>query len=267
LQAAAQEKADDMVKNGYFAHTSPLGVTPWYWFGNVGYDFSYAGENLAVNFSDSQDVTNAWMNSPEHRANILNAHYTNIGMAIATGTFQGQSAIYVVELFGTPAIVPVAVAPSAGNNKNVVALAKAKPKSATVSIASVPIIVSTSVAQASASQAASVAVKGAATANLPATETVAQAAPTAPVFVSRSNGDLVQQSNPVQEALASPRQLSNDFYLLLIVIMAGALLINLLIKVRIQHPQLIFNGVFVIAIAALCVVLNQHQLLAHAMIF
>ena len=74
LDQAAQEKANDMAKNGYFAHTSPAGVTPWHWFEDVGYNFSYAGENLAVNFTDSQDVTNAWMNSPEHRANILNAN-------------------------------------------------------------------------------------------------------------------------------------------------------------------------------------------------
>src|SRR5208283_734919 len=51
LTLAAQEKANDMVKNNYFAHTSPTGVTPWQWFANVGYDFSSAGENLAVNFS------------------------------------------------------------------------------------------------------------------------------------------------------------------------------------------------------------------------
>ena len=48
LQAAAQEKANDMASKGYFAHTSPQGVTPWYWFENVGYNFDYAGENLAV---------------------------------------------------------------------------------------------------------------------------------------------------------------------------------------------------------------------------
>ena len=108
LQAAAEEKALDMVQNGYFSHTSPTGVTPWYWFQNVGYNFEYAGENLAVNFSDSQDVTDAWMNSPEHRANILNTNYADIGMATATGTYEGRQAVYVVELFGTP--VPAATA-------------------------------------------------------------------------------------------------------------------------------------------------------------
>jgi len=48
-------------------------------------DFTYAGENLAVDFSDSQDVTTAWLNSPEHRANIMDTHFTQFGIAIATG--------------------------------------------------------------------------------------------------------------------------------------------------------------------------------------
>ena len=110
LQAAAQEKANDMATKGYFAHTSPQGLTPWYWFEQVGYNFDYAGENLAVNFSDSQDVTNAWMNSPEHRANILSANFTQIGIATAQGIYNGEPATYVVEEFGTPApaVAPVA---------------------------------------------------------------------------------------------------------------------------------------------------------------
>ena len=108
LQAAAQEKANDMATKGYFAHTSPQGLTPWYWFENVGYSFSYAGENLAVNFSDSQDVTTAWMNSPEHRANILSSNFTQIGIATAQGVYEGQSTTFVVEEFGTPAAAPVA---------------------------------------------------------------------------------------------------------------------------------------------------------------
>ncbi len=85
LQAAAQEKANDEATKGYFAHTSPQGLTPWYWFQQVDYNFDYAGENLAVNFSDSGDVTTAWMNSPEHRANILSTDFTQIGIATAQG--------------------------------------------------------------------------------------------------------------------------------------------------------------------------------------
>ncbi|HVM58940.1 MAG TPA: CAP domain-containing protein [Candidatus Paceibacterota bacterium] len=103
LVAAAQAKADDMAQKGYFAHTSPDGKDPWYWFQKAGYSFSYAGENLALDFSDSQDVETAWMNSPEHRANLLNPHFTEIGIATAQGTYAGHETTFVVELFGTPA--------------------------------------------------------------------------------------------------------------------------------------------------------------------
>lgn len=103
LQKAAEAKARDMAAKGYFAHTSPEGLTPWHWFETAGYVFSYAGENLAVNFSDSRDVNNAWMNSPGHRANILNKNFTEIGIAAAKGFYQGQETIFVVQMFGRPA--------------------------------------------------------------------------------------------------------------------------------------------------------------------
>ena len=103
LASAAQLKANDMASKSYFAHTSPEGKTPWYWFTEGGYKFLYAGENLAVNFVDSEDVVRAWMNSEGHRANILNDKFTEIGIAMAPGTYNGRESIYVVQLFGQPA--------------------------------------------------------------------------------------------------------------------------------------------------------------------
>lgn len=102
LEAAANAKAQDMAKNGYFAHNSPTGLTPWYWIKNSGYDYLYAGENLAVNFTDSSDVENAWMNSPDHRANILNNHFTDIGIGMANGMYEGREVTFVVQEFGSP---------------------------------------------------------------------------------------------------------------------------------------------------------------------
>jgi uncharacterized protein YkwD len=111
LVAAAQAKANDMATYGYFAHVSPTGVNPWYWFKQAGYNFSYAGENLAVDFSDSGDVNSAWMNSPAHRANLLNPEFTEVGIATAQGMYQGQPTTFVVQEFGTPASAGVAQAP------------------------------------------------------------------------------------------------------------------------------------------------------------
>lgn len=102
LEAAAQKKAEDMIAKGYFAHQSPDGRQPWDWIKAEGYKYVYAGENLAINFSDSIDVYQAWMNSPGHRANILNPNYTEIGVATKKTYIGGRESIVVVQMFGSP---------------------------------------------------------------------------------------------------------------------------------------------------------------------
>jgi len=143
LTAAAQAKADDMAAKSYFAHTSPDGKTSWYWFKEAGYSFTYAGENLAVDFSDSDAVENAWMNSPTHRANILNGHYTEIGIASAEGTYEGHHTIFVVQMFGAPAHAStgsvVAENPSAPATET--AVAKTEPAPVTKTPAPKPITI------------------------------------------------------------------------------------------------------------------------------
>ncbi len=110
LTAAAQLKANDMASHSYFAHVSPAGVEPWHWFKEAGYDFTYAGENLAIDFADSEDVNSAWMNSPTHRANLLDQHFTEIGIATAEGFYQGHPTTFVVQEFGAPISVKTAKA-------------------------------------------------------------------------------------------------------------------------------------------------------------
>jgi hypothetical protein len=102
LVHAAELKAEDMVTKQYFAHNSPEGKSPWYWFIQSGYKFVYAGENLAINFDESLDVENAWMDSPGHRANILNGKFSEVGIAVREGTFEGQNTVFVVQMFGKP---------------------------------------------------------------------------------------------------------------------------------------------------------------------
>lgn len=105
LDSAAQLKAEHMAAYGYFSHYSPDGISPWHWFDQVSYDYLHAGENLAVHFTDSGDVVRAWMESPSHRANILNGNYTEIGVGTARGEYQGFPTVFVVQLFGTPRAV------------------------------------------------------------------------------------------------------------------------------------------------------------------
>ena len=61
LSAAARDKANDMAKKDYFAHTSPSGATPWYWLKKNEYDYKYAGENLAINFESAEQQKEEWM--------------------------------------------------------------------------------------------------------------------------------------------------------------------------------------------------------------
>ena len=115
LNQAAYLKAQDMLRNDYFAHTSPQGLSPWYWFSRVGYSYQYAGENLAIDFIDSGELYNAWTSSPSHRANIISPNYKDIGMAVLTGDFKGEETTVVVQLFGSP--VKVATSPAKAEAK------------------------------------------------------------------------------------------------------------------------------------------------------
>ena len=102
LTQAAQQKGQDMLANQYFAHISPSGVTPWFWMKKSGYSYSVAGENLAIDFVDAEDVVTAWLNSPTHKANMLSKDYTETGVAVVSGSFQGGTSIVVVHMFGLP---------------------------------------------------------------------------------------------------------------------------------------------------------------------
>lgn len=99
LDQAARLKAEDMVQKQYFSHTSPQGVSPWYWFKTIGYNYKYAGENLAVGFFDSEEVYDAWVNSPSHKANLLNLNYREVGTAVLDG-FGSNNTVVVVQFFG-----------------------------------------------------------------------------------------------------------------------------------------------------------------------
>ncbi|MFA6475855.1 MAG: CAP domain-containing protein [Candidatus Paceibacterota bacterium] len=103
LNKVAELKAQDMAEKGYFSHVSPEGKEPWYWFQKVGYQYENAGENLAIDFTESADVTKAWMNSPTHRANIVKGAYTEVGTGIANGSFEGKPTTFVAQVFGRPA--------------------------------------------------------------------------------------------------------------------------------------------------------------------
>lgn len=104
LATAAQAKTDDMFSKQYFEHDSPAGVTPAQLVSSVGYNYKVTGENLALgDFLSEKDLVDAWMNSPGHRANILNKDYTEIGVATGLNNFQDRNITWIaVQEFGEP---------------------------------------------------------------------------------------------------------------------------------------------------------------------
>lgn len=103
LNQAAYLKAQDMFTKQYWAHNAPDGTHPWKWLSDVGYNYDEAGENLAKNFTTTPAVIIAWMDSPEHRANILEEKYSDVGFAVMDGQLEGKPVSIVVALYGAPA--------------------------------------------------------------------------------------------------------------------------------------------------------------------
>ena len=85
LSRVARYKSQDMKDNNYFSHTSPVYGTPFQMIRNFGISYKSAGENIAKGYATPQAVVNGWMNSSGHRANILNAGYTHIGVGYVSG--------------------------------------------------------------------------------------------------------------------------------------------------------------------------------------
>ena len=222
LNQAAQLKAEDMAAKSYFAHNSPEGRTPWYWLDLVGYKYFYAGENLAVHFSDSQDVTDAWMNSPGHRANIVGRNYTEMGTGIATGVYEGQKTIFVAQVYASSMA-------QAQQQNSISAPTKSAQKNALSS---------------SALDARST-----------PTDVVRDVFPeqlSSPSQATEVLGETVQENQTVpkspnfwQKLLSSPRQTTNAILYAVLAIVLIALFLNIAIKFEYQFPDLIANGAVV----------------------
>jgi len=141
LNSSAQAKANDMVSKDYWAHNTPSGQEPWVFFDSAGYDYQKAGENLAYGFSTSSNTVVGWMNSPSHRANILDGAYTEVGFGFANsenfvGT--GQETI-VVAHYGTP-VAPAPAPTPTPTPAPVTAKPKALPASQTAPIVPVEVV-------------------------------------------------------------------------------------------------------------------------------
>lgn len=107
LAAAASMKVQDMYTEQYWAHNSPSGITPWKWLNDASYSYATAGENLAKSFHTTDGVIRAWMNSPEHRENVLNDSFKDVGFSVRKGVLNGENTTVVVALYGAPKTMAV----------------------------------------------------------------------------------------------------------------------------------------------------------------
>jgi hypothetical protein len=232
LAKAATMKAEDMAKNEYFAHTSPDGKTPWYWLVQVGYKFFSAGENLAVNFFESEDVAKAWMNSPTHRANIIKEDFTEIGIGVANGMYKGKNTVFVVQYFGKPLQVTSTPKEEGDTTKTITpSVPKANPNPAKIALKEVPLQ----------------------TEVLGEEETIVNTVLQEPKTTqSVSNLKLF-----IQKILTSPRTYMTYMYEILVSVLIISLLLAIFIKIRIQHKALIGRGAALVAITLALLFLNQ----------
>lgn len=293
LAKAATAKAQDMLAKQYFAHTSPSGVTPWDWLKKVGYDYRYSGENLAVHYATAEDVHGGWLASPTHRANIVNPRYTEIGVGVAIGSFEGAEATLVVQLFGNPIAIKnfatTATTPSPRGNVAGATAVKTPPSSLDDA--------RTRVKQEKGSYAVRVAALRAkkVTAQLgpqlaplvnePTSATWQGSVPYNPNIIGRGGDTLsiiaenadgsvtiqpiavVAPKVPLQQfytfnegsdryaqffgGLFTVHNLQDSvrqFYFFFIIFLVAALLLNILIKIRIQHASVINHAMLVIAL-------------------
>ncbi|MDB5188100.1 MAG: hypothetical protein JWO50_620 [Candidatus Kaiserbacteria bacterium] len=255
LTRAAQAKADDMALHQYFAHNSPDGREPWWWFGQAGYAYSYAGENLAIDFSDSREVVDAWMNSPKHRENILKGQYTQIGIGIAQGMYEGHSTVYVVQFFGTPA--PVAAAPAKASLTVATSSLRAAVKQ---SAAASSTIVTHSVSAAKIPVTIATTVK---TLQIPAVQTASTTA-SGQVLGAESYGVKGWAYDTfLNEIMVSPLTFVNNIFYVMTALLLLLLLVGLLpIHAEWIHRYAFANGISAIAVLVFCIFINTSYALS-----
>jgi hypothetical protein len=103
LSQAAQAKAADMFTFDYWSHTNPENQhDPWHFINQAGYQYRFAGENLARDFATTPPMIQAWLDSTTHRDNIYSEKYSEMGLAVVNGHLNGFETTLVVQMFGEP---------------------------------------------------------------------------------------------------------------------------------------------------------------------
>ncbi|OGY42826.1 MAG: hypothetical protein A2729_04820 [Candidatus Buchananbacteria bacterium RIFCSPHIGHO2_01_FULL_39_14] len=224
LDKYAYAKGQDMLNRDYFAHDTPEGRRPWQWINRAEYDYIYAGENLAMDFITAEAVHDAFMKSPTHQRNILNSKYKEIGMAVLNGEFNGKKTILLVQFFGT-------------QRKDLSGLVAVPPLVEKVDLKKID-----EKASESKSNAASIAGE----------QLVLElVAPTPPLNDTETSQIVIavkSQDGGTKTLVDQIIYYSNIFFLAFLIFLLISLGLNILIKIKIQHPSVIFQSLAVIAL-------------------
>ncbi len=101
LTEVALNKANDMFVGQYFDHVSKDNIDLKYWLNNINYQYSIAGENLAMGYKGADSIFNEWKKSQYHYNNLVNPSYEDIGVAMLDGIYKGKETIITVQVFGS----------------------------------------------------------------------------------------------------------------------------------------------------------------------
>ena len=217
----------------------------------------YAGENLALDFTSAEVVQSAFMKSPAHRKNILNPKYREIGVAVLQGEFEGRSTILLVNFFGTQrkdlsTLADARPTPTVTPTQPIQVLAEPAPVPE-VAPATEPVVISNLVPPVPASQPA---VAG------EEIESAAAQLPVEPAALEVSNGGVIVAAAS-QAALRRPLinlvvEYSHIFFLGFLIFMIAFLTLNILVKIRVQHTELILQSLVVVALLAALLLVDFH---------
>jgi len=237
LVQAAQNKAEDMFNKDYFAHTSPVGVAPWYWLEKAGYKYTAAGENLARNFTDSNYVHQAWMDSSSHKANILNKNYQEIGIAVVEGELNGEKTVLAVEFFGK-AVKPTAVKETKPASVVAVSDTKIEVKPTTLEPEPEPAIKGEEI-------------------NLKGPDVFKERGILREIIEEPKNiiGTITEKSEPLTQKL----------YIIILGLISLILMLSIFINIKVQYPKMIFTVVIFLILVAAITLFNGQAILNKAL--
>ncbi len=220
LDVSAQNKAMDMSENSYFAHEQD-GKTLSYWLSGANYGYQTAGENLAVGFNTAKGIVNAWKNSPTHYANLLDTEYSDVGVGLSGGVYKDKPTIFIAQHLAQP--LTIAKTPTPKKIASSPKLTLSAPPPETTKEITIPDNATSSVLAATANIAPP---------DVAETEPIIDTSAPTPI-------DKYIQAKKTLSSVTNLFDISQKIYFFAIIFFGLALLVNIFVEIRKQHPHVI----------------------------